>query len=209
MLRRAGVVALALLARPMVGRANDPEISPEITAMLRATARDALEHATAREREGHALEAEGLYRRALDTDPGLLAAHLGYARMLDGRGRREEARAALVRAPRRAWAGDDAATLAYAAALRALGALDESLAVLREPRGSVAATRALAETAAQEGRHPEALAAARRLVELTADGPGAREARVLARALARLVAEADAVRTPYTPTGFRRALRGD
>jgi len=206
---RSVALTLALLALPPAARANEPPISPEITAMIRESARDSLDRAAVAERDGHPLEAEGLYRRALDADPGLLTAHLGYARMLDARGRRAEAREALARAPRRAWAADEPAAIAYAGALRSLGAVDEALAALRDRRDSAAATRALAEGAAQEGRFPEALAAARRLVELTGDGAGGREARVLVRALTRLVAEADAVRTPYAPTGFRRALMAD
>jgi Flp pilus assembly protein TadD len=128
--------------------------------------------------------------------------------MLDGRGRRAEAREALARVPRRAFADDDGA-LAYARALRAVGAVDESLAALRDRRDSAAATQALAESAAQEGRFPEALAAARRLAEMMGDRPEGRPARVLVRALTRLVAEADAVRAPYATTGFRRALMSD
>jgi tetratricopeptide (TPR) repeat protein len=205
---RTVALALASLLATSAALANEPAISPEITGMIRESARGWLDRALTCERDGRALEAEGFFHRALDTDPGLLAAHLGFARMLDGRGRRAEAREALARVPRRAFADDDGA-LAYARALRAVGAVDESLAALRDRRDSAAATQALAESAAQEGRFPEALAAARRLAEMMGDGPEGRPARVLVRALTRLVAEADAVRAPYATTGFRRALMAD
>lgn len=205
---RPAALALAALLATSAASANEPAITPEITGMIRESARGWLDRALGCERDGRALEAEGLFRRALDTDAGLLAAHLGYARMLDARGRRAEAREVLARVPRRAWADDDGA-LTYAQCLRAVGAVEESLAALRDRRESVAATRALAEAAAQEGRFPEALAAARRLAEMAGDGAEGRPARVLVRALTRLVAEADAVRAPYATTGFRRALMAD
>jgi tetratricopeptide (TPR) repeat protein len=209
MFHRFHALGWALLALPPLAHADEPRFTPEITAMLRESARDWLDRATAAEGGGHPLEAEGFYRRALDADPTLLPAHLGYARTLDARGHRAEAREVLARVPRHLWTVDDTAALSYAAALRAVGALDESLAVLRERRDSVMATRTLAEEAAHAGRFPEALAAARRLVELSPDPSTSRAARVLVRALERLVGEADAVRAPCRPTGFRRVLMGD
>lgn len=207
-MRRSALLATLLAASPAVF-AQEPEITPEIQSMVRESARGWYEQGMLAERDGRTLEAEGQYRRALDTDPGLLGAQLGYARMLDARGRRADALRSLEAVPRRAWAGDREA-MEYARALRAVGALDDALAALREHRDHADAMRLLAEMASQEGRFPEALAAARRLAELTVDAPeDGRAARVLVRALTRLVAEADAVRTPYATTAFRRALASE
>ncbi len=207
MMERTRVTILtALLALPAVAPAQEAPISPEIHAIARDVAQGWYERALAAERERRTLEAEGMYLHALEADPGLLGAHLGYARTLDARGHRADALAVLARTPRRAFSADRDA-MEYARALIALGALDDALGVLRERRESVEATRMLVEAASQGGRFPEALAAARRLAEMPLDDESdARRARVLVRALTRLVADADAVRSPHTATAFRRAL---
>jgi hypothetical protein len=203
---RCIALAAALVALPAAGVSQEAPAAPEINAMARDVARGLYERGLQAEREHRALEAEGLYARALAADAGNLAAHLGYARALDARGHRADALQCLARAPRRAWSADRDA-MAYARTLDALGALDEALAALREHADSVEATRLLVETASRAGRFPEALAAARRIAEIPSVSEAeARQARVLVRALTRLVADADAVRAPHTATAFRRVL---
>jgi tetratricopeptide (TPR) repeat protein len=172
-----------------------PTLEPSaMTAMLHEVALGYAARGAASERAGRMLEAEALYARAVETDPGLFAAWLGYARALDHRHRREEAVRLLEALPRRALAGDgDLVVLAQA--LASLGQLDAALALLRGAPGAVTA-RAELELCAQAGRFPEALAAARRRAELLGDGPEGREARALVRALAQVVAEADAAGCP-------------
>lgn len=203
---RCIALAAALVALPLAGLAQEAPLTPAIHAIARDVAQRFYERGLAAEREHRALEAEGLYARAIEADAGHLAAHLGYARALDARGHRADALQCLARAPRRSWTVDRDA-MEYARTLNALGALDEALAALREHADSVEATRLLVETASQAGRFPEALAAARRIAEIPAASEAeARQARVLVRALTRLVAEADAVRAPHTATAFRRVL---
>lgn len=189
--------------------AQDPPPSHGMLGMIREAAQGYLDRALDAERSGRVLEAEVLYLRALETDPGLLAAHLGYARLLDARGHRAEAVRMLAQTPRRAWESDGEA-MEYARTLHAVGQTDAALGVLRDRAESPEATRMTVELASAGGRFPEALAAARRLAELTRESAdGGRAARVMVRALTQLVAEADAVRAPLAMTAFRRLLRGD
>ena len=88
-MQRRALLAALLVAAP-VASAQEPEITPEIQSMVRESARSWYEQGVMAERDGRTLEAEGQYRRAVDTDPGHLGAQLGYARMLDARGRRDD-----------------------------------------------------------------------------------------------------------------------
>jgi tetratricopeptide (TPR) repeat protein len=192
-----------------VAFAQEVAVITNIQTLSREVGQSWFDRAVVAEREGHTLTAESLYIRALEADPGNGLAHLGYARTLDARGHRSDALAALARAPRRAWINHHDA-MEFARLLHSLGAVEESLATLREHSDNLDATRMLIDIASREGRFPEALAAARRLnVIAEATDTDTRSSRVLVRALTRLVAEADAVHAPHTTTAFRRALMQD
>ncbi|MEZ4392345.1 MAG: hypothetical protein R3A48_14755 [Polyangiales bacterium] len=200
---RRTVLALGLIAlAPAVAAQTD------MSAMVRESASRLVERGEVEERAGHALRAEGFYLRALSVDRALVSASLGAARLLDARGRREEARRLLREIPRRAFEGD-AARVAVSRALHAVGDDDAALALLRSEVDSGPALRERVSLCAGLGRFPEALAAARRWSLLPNLGDGERrEARVTVRALERLVAELDAVRYAPGASTLRRLLPG-
>lgn len=197
------VLALWLLAVAPAAAAQT-----DMNAMARESAARLVERGEVEERAGHTLRAEGFYLRAVSVDRALVAASLGAARLLDARGRRDEARRLLRDIPRRALEGD-AARVAVSRALHAVGDDDGALTVLRADGDSGATLRERVSLCAGLGRFPEALAAARRWSLLPSlEDRERREASVTARALERLVAEVDAVR--YAPGGstLRRLLPG-
>lgn len=207
--RGPGTLRAGLLVWALAGEAWAQAEPTHMNTLLHEVALGYAARGAASERAGRVLEAEALYARAVETDPGLLGAWLGYARALDHRHRREEAVRLLEAMPRRALTGEGD-VVALAQGLAALGQLDAALAILRGSPGVVTA-RAEAELCAQAGRFPEALAASRRRAELLGEAPEAREARLLVRALAQVVAEADAAGSVGTaghggPSALRRLL---
>lgn len=204
----AGLAVLVAVSVVVPTRDASAQTPPgSITALVREVATGYAQRAAEAERAGRMLEAEVLYLRALETDPGLLAAHLGYARALDARQHRDEARRVLENLPRRAF-DHDAEAVEVARAFIALGATDQALDLLRVRNESVEALRALVTLASTAGRFPEALAAARRLAELARDPESARSAQLLVRALSQVVGEVDAVQCAFpNETALRRLLR--
>lgn len=160
-------------------------------ALVRDSAQRLVDRARRAEADGHPLDAEALYQRALGLHPALLDAHLGYARCLDARGLRSEAVAALDGiAPHRLDAAD---TVTLADALNNLGATDLALARLRRHPHNAQVLQQHTRLAARAARFAEALAAARAWY---AASPDDADAERWVRALVRLVAEADAVEHP-------------
>ncbi len=201
----APIFALTLLAARTAGAQAAP-LDTGMNALAHDVALRWYGQGVEAERAGHTLQAEGMYLRAVEIDPGLLGAQLGYARTLAGRNHRDEAVQMLLRVPARALA-DDGAVVAWARALLTLGAAEEAFAALRGRPESVEVTQTLVDEASRDGRFVEALAAARRLEGLlAARDEDTRRARIYVRALARLAGDADAVRAPHTPTAFRRLL---
>jgi thioredoxin-like negative regulator of GroEL len=199
---RAATLALAvsLVGAPAAAQSQD------INALSHAVAEDLFTRARAEERDGHTLRAESLYLRALEVDRGVVGAWLGAARLLDARGRRDEALGLLRAVPRYALRAAEA-RVEVAQALHAAGESDAALSLLREDV-SLATLRARVRLCASLGRFPEALAAARRWSELgELSEADRREAAVTARALGRLVAEADAVRYAPDAPALRRLLQ--
>lgn len=179
----------------------------DMSAMVRESAARLVERGEVEERAGHTLRAEGFYLRAVAVDRALVTASLGAARLLDARGRRDEARRLLREIPRRAFE-DDEARLAVSRALHAVGDDDAALSLLRSREDSRATLRERVSLCAGLGRFPEALAAARRWSLLPGlDERERREAAVTARALERLVAEVDAVRYAPGASTLRRLLQ--
>ncbi|MEZ4406014.1 MAG: hypothetical protein R3A52_06015 [Polyangiales bacterium] len=200
-MRRAHlVVALALCAAPTAvwGQPRDAN------AIAREVAARHLDEADRALRASRPLDAEEHFRRALEADPGLLPAALGWATALDHRGHRDEAVQVLRSLPPRAVTEPDDA-VALATGYRSLRRPDLALDLLHGREAEPEALRAIVEVASEAGRFPEALAAARRLFSSGVGDP--RRARTLVRALERLVAEADAVTSPVAPSSLRRALR--
>jgi len=193
-------LAVSLFAWPAAGQSQD------INVLAHAAAEDLLTRARVEEHNGHTLRAESLYLRALEVDRSLVDAWLGAARLLDARGRRDEALRLLREVPRYALRAAEE-RVAVAQALHAAGESDAALNLLRE-EVSPPTLRARVTLCASLGRFPEALAAARRWSEFSElSDSDRREATVTARALGRLVAEADAVRyAPGAPT-LRRLLQ--
>lgn len=174
-------------------------------AMIRAASMGLVERATTAERGGHPLEAEALYRRAAETDPNVIAAHLGLARTLGLRGRQEEGAGVLRGASSRAM-GDDAAVVLVSDGFVALGHLDDALTLLGSVTGRPVVTRALVALCAQQGRFQEALPAARRLREELGER-ASDDASVMVRALVRIVGEGDVVTAPPgESSAFRRLV---
>jgi len=205
--RRAILALIPLAATPAVAgqvRAVGTETrevvgSAAALAVVRESAVRAVARAQQAEAAGHTLDAEVQYHRAMQLDAGLLDAHLGYARCLAARGRRDEAIAALEALGPRAVSTADASTLAQA--LVALRAPDAALTILRARTGQADTHRAIATLCAELGRFAEALAAARAWHTLAHEASAtardtAAESSLWVRALERLVAEADAVRSP-------------
>jgi hypothetical protein len=180
--------------------------SQDINALSHAVAEDLLTRARTEEHNGHALRAESLYLRAMEVDRGAVGAWLGAARLLDARGRRDEARGLLRSVPRYALRAAES-RVEVARALHATGESEAALSLLREDV-SLPTLRARVTLCASLGRFPEALAAARRWSELgDLSEADRREAAVTARALGRLVAEADAVRYAPDAPALRRLLQ--
>ncbi len=211
--RRAlrGFLVLVVLVISRAGsraHAQHVVMRPSVDTMAdvaRQVAMDLVDRAQARERDGHLGDAEALYRRAIEADDGLLAGHLGWARMLVARRRTEEALGALARIPSRAFDHDrDAIDLARA--LYRFGSLDRALSLLTARRSSLEAQRVRSQIAAEAGRFPEALDAARRIAELTEGTDEARPSMTRVRALRMLVGSADAVRNPGPIAGPLRRL---
>lgn len=160
-------------------------------ALVRDSAQRLVDRARRAEANGHPLDAEALYQRALGLHPALLEAHLGYARCLDARGLRSEAIAALDGIAPHHLGPDD--TVALADALSTLGATDLALARLRRLPHNAPVLQQRIRVAARAARFAEALADARAWY---AASPDDAEAQRWVRALVRLVAEADAVEHP-------------
>ncbi|MFO0625374.1 MAG: hypothetical protein U0325_07110 [Polyangiales bacterium] len=197
--------ALFALATSLVSVSASAQ-SHDINALSHAVAEDLLTRAQSEERDGQTLRAESLYLRALEVDRGAVGAWLGAARLLDARGRRDEALGLLRSVPRYALRAAEA-RVAVAQALHAAGESEAALNLLRE-EVSPPTLRARVTLCASLGRFPEALAAARRWSELgELSEADRREAAVTARALGRLVAEADAVRFAPDAPALRRLLQ--
>lgn len=201
--RSALALALCAALTPLVASAQ----THDINAMARESAARLVERASGEERAGRPLVAESLYLQALSIDRAAVSASLGAARLLDVRGRRDEALRVVRAVPRRALVG--AARVEVARALHTLSDDEAALALLRDDERSELSLREHVSLCAEIGRFPEALAAARRwsnLPELAE--PSRRHAALTARALERLVAEADAVRYAPGASALRRLLRG-
>ncbi len=201
--RLATLVVTALVGVCVPVRASAQGSPESIQVMVREVAAGYADRALAAERAGRELEAEVLFLRAAETDPGLMPAWLGYARSLGARQHRDEAVEVLSHVPAQAMVTDDD-RVALARGFAALGQPGHALTVLRGQEGSATAMRAMADIAAADGRFSEALAAARRVMELTVESTNERNARVLVHALERLVAEADAVHTALPPVNTLR-----
>lgn len=193
----------------------DPEADPavhDVRSLARESALRYVERAALAERAQQPLDAESLYRRAMEVDPAVMSARLAYARLLDARGHHGEAVQVLaaVSAPTML---PDEERVALARGLVALTEVDRALSLLRDGVESERTRATLVELAAAAGRFPEALAAARRQRDGSPDETSTRRARVLVRALTRLVAEADAVTAPphddARPPALRRTLADD
>lgn len=200
-----------LVAWPLAASA-DPDDEPaavDVRTLARESALRFVERAALAERAQQLLDAESMYRRAMEIDPAVMPARLAYARMLDARQRHAEAVQVLASVTSPSLLPEEE-RVALARGLVALTEVDRALTLLREGAESERTRATLVELAVAAGRFPEALAAARRQHDAAADEDTARRTRVLMRALARLVAEADAVTAPprddARPVALRRAL---
>lgn len=164
-------------------------------ALAREVAQDYCLRAAQAERDGRPLAAQDLFARAIGADPGHLPGHLGYARVLAGRGHADEALHVVLAVPQRA-VESDADFVALARERAALGDVDGALALLATRAESPVAARARVELASAAGRFPEALAAARHTAELVRGTDEERASATVVRALLLVVADADAVRSP-------------
>lgn len=197
-------LTLALAARAAQAQSVRTPLG-SMRELAHSVAVDYVSRGAGAERAGHLPEAEALYQRAIQADPGFLLAHLSLARLLAARGFLRDALRVLDGVPLRAYESDRDA-LELARVRSAIGDVDGALALLEARLQSPEAARGRAEIAATAGRYPEALNAARLYADLARGSADERAAATLVRALRLLVGDADALRTQGAESPLLRRL---